>query len=370
MLPRAIRYPKHRIIQLLSLAGSGILSTILLLAMNVPLPSFVINAYYWVNPDKGVFCHYIKTNSKTSLPDISDYIPKEGKSIFFHETSCHSFINGKVTITSRQACAVESAARMNPEHEVYLLYASPGNLVFENTESDRLVKVLLEYSNMNIFHVDMERYFSKTPLEKLYHKGSLKLSKYAQSHTSDLLRYLTLWKYGGIYLDLDVIVIKSLDGLATDFSGVESHRAVAAGIMGFNYTGTGHDFATACLEDLKHNFKGHDWGWNGPGTITRLLKRICNVKTVDEMVKKSSCEGFKVYPPSAFYAIPYWDWKWFFEPQYLEVVEKMTVNSSLIHVWNGFSATTKIPIESTNVPYLEFAKKYCPNVLKQCDKYF
>lgn len=84
-----------------------------------------------------------------------------------------------------------------------------------------------------------------------------------------IFRFLTLWKYGGIYLDLDVIVTKNLEELGTDFSGVESNTSVAAGILGFNYSGVGHDYATSCLEDLRDHFKGHEWGWNGPGTITR-----------------------------------------------------------------------------------------------------
>lgn len=66
-----------------------------------------------------------------------------------------------------------------------------------------------------------------------------------------------------------MIVTKSLDELGTDFTGFESRTSVAAGILSFNYTGDGHDFANSCLEDLKSNFKGHDWGWNGPGTVTR-----------------------------------------------------------------------------------------------------
>ncbi|CAG9767261.1 unnamed protein product [Ceutorhynchus assimilis] len=326
-----------------------------------------MKVYYWAKPEKGVFCHYIE--SKDSLPDISDASIKEGQAIFFHETSCSSYMKGKISVTARQACAVESTARMNPDREIYLLYASPGNYIFENTESDRFLKELMEYPNINIYHVDMNRYLKGSPVEDLWKKEKMRYSQYAQSHTSDVLRFLTLWKYGGIYLDLDVIITKNLDDLGTDFSGVESATSVAAGILGFNATGKGHDYVTSCLQDLQNTFKGHDWGWNGPGTITRLLKKLCGVTKVNDMVGKT-CQGFKIYPPDEFYAIPYWNWKLFFEPEALDSVMELTNSSHLIHVWNKFSITTKIPLNVKGVPYLEQAKQYCPHIIRQCDKYF
>ena len=95
---------------------------------------------------------------------------------------------GKIYITARQACAVESAARLNPNFEVNLLFASPGVFRFENTESDRFLQSLLSYRNVKIHHVDYGRYTKDTPVEGLYEKGQLEVSWYAQSHASDVLR--------------------------------------------------------------------------------------------------------------------------------------------------------------------------------------
>lgn len=220
-----------------------------------------------LHPAKSISCYNVKGNS---LKDISDVRPRKGKSIFFHETSCNSYQSGKIVITARQACAVESAARMNPNSDVYLLFTSPGFMKFDGSESDRILQSLLTYDNVRILHLDYERYSKDTPVHELYASGKLKYSQYARSHASDVLRYLTLYKYGGIYLDLDVIVIKPLENLAPNFSGSESDNNVAAGVMRFDATGKGHEHVKACLEDLKNNFKGDDWGYNGPGVITRL----------------------------------------------------------------------------------------------------
>lgn len=96
-------------------------------------------------------------------------------------------------------------------------------------------------------------------------------SKFPVSHASDILRYLTLWKYGGIYLDLDVIVLKSLEDLPPNYSGAESADNVAAGVMSFADSGVGHSLAETCVNDLRKNFSGSEWGYNGPGTITRFV---------------------------------------------------------------------------------------------------
>lgn len=90
-------------------------------------------------PKDSVACYRVKSES---LPDISDAIPRKGKSIFFHETSCKSYVAGKIVINSRQACAVESAAKLNSNYDVYLLFTSPGIFKFEGTESDRFLQVI------------------------------------------------------------------------------------------------------------------------------------------------------------------------------------------------------------------------------------
>jgi len=114
----------------------------------------------------------------------------------------------------------------------------------------------------------------ETPLDAWYTSGVLKKSHWPVSHMSDILRYLTLWKYGGIYLDLDVVVTSSLENL-TNFAGAEDWDDVAAGVMGFDMSKLGRRVADACVRDLRKNFRGDVWGNNGPGVITRTLQKLC-----------------------------------------------------------------------------------------------
>lgn len=276
-------------------------------------------------------------------------------SIFFHETSCH---NGNAPLlTARQACAVESAAKMNPHSQVYVLFPSP--VLLKNYTSNSFLKHLETYNNFHILHINMERYFQDTPLDSWYKSGYLLTSQWPRSHASDLLRYLTLWKFGGIYLDLDVVVVKSLKGL-TNFAGAESDSAVAAGVLSFSHNGSGHELASNCLHELKDNFRGYDWGYNGPGVITRVLKRVCKVHDVNNM-SPEKCKGFQVYPPSWFYPIPWRQWHLYFDTSGNQTVVKKLEDSHVIHVWNKFSTNTSVNVGS-NQPYGLIAQKYCPKV--------
>lgn len=74
----------------------------------------------------------------------------------------------------------------------------------------------------------------------------------------------------------------------TNFAGAEDSDDVAAGVLGFSSNKLGRRMADACLRDLKKNFRGNNWGYNGPGVITRILKKICSTKYVS--IYSTFCE--------------------------------------------------------------------------------
>ncbi|XP_067005167.1 lactosylceramide 4-alpha-galactosyltransferase isoform X2 [Anabrus simplex] len=293
-------------------------------------------------------------------------MPTKGKSIFFHETSCASSIKGKLVLTPRQACAVESAAKMNPDLDVYLLFASP----IKNANVSQwsgVVRQLLTYPNVRIRHVSLDRYIAGSPLEDWYRRGALQTSRWPRSHASDVLRFLTLWKFGGTYLDLDIVVTRSLSGMS-NFAGAESLEDVAAGVLNFAHDGVGHEMVTACLEDLRTQFRGDSWGHNGPGVITRVLRQVCGVRKVRHMTPER-CRGFTVHPPSAFYPIPWQKWRLYFDEKDADRTMSKLNESLAIHVWNKFSVAENITVGSRQ-PYAQIAKKFCPKVYSHCGKIF
>ncbi|KAF5285513.1 hypothetical protein FQR65_LT13210 [Abscondita terminalis] len=318
-----------------------------------------------INPDS-ITCYRLDDRT---LPDISDEkIVKDGKSIFFLETSCNSYINDKIFLQARQACAVESAALNNPDHSVYLLFVSPGIIKHEDTESGRILNALLRYKNVHFYHLNYEKYTKDTPVENLYKELKVENSKYPQSHASDVLRFLTMWKYGGVYLDLDVVVLKPLSDLPSNFAALETKEDIGSAVLGFSSNGSGHEFAQICLEELKNHFRGDEWSYNGPGLLSRLLSKLCGVPPSKKMLTKD-CDGFKVFPHSSFYPVPFNWWKLYFESESLNYINYLTTNSYTVHIWNKLSGNTKIRV-GDSVPYTLFAKKHCPKVFAECKELF
>lgn len=70
---------------------------------------------------------------------------------------------------------------------------------------------------------------------------------------SDFLRFLILYKYGGIYLDLDVVVQKSLDTLPANFCGIEGGNDLNVAVLGLQNK-TGHDLSELCLKLVAFSF--------------------------------------------------------------------------------------------------------------------
>lgn len=329
---------------------------------------------------------------------LAERKPTPGRTIFFHETSCHYtakssidslfnsfgvFVHSKeattegiptaltngaslVHLSARQACAVESAALHNPNFDIFVLFASA--VYSDNSTAQPILDAVLSYSNVHLRNVNLWTYAADTPIYEWLKGGKLFTSKFVLSHVSDFLRYLTLWRWGGTYLDLDLVVKRSLEDVPPNFSGAESKAAIAAGVMNFAPDGFGHDIAEQCLRDLQRNFDGRDWGNNGPGVITRVLQDVCQTNNI-AIMNRERCSGFQVYPKEAFYAISWPLWEHFFEAQYLEETLKQIDNSYIAHVWNKHSMQRRVKVGS-NVAYGKLAERHCPKVYAACGEFF
>ncbi|CAO1341100.1 unnamed protein product [Diamesa serratosioi] len=285
--------------------------------------------------------------------------PSEGRNIFFHETS------GLFKLNARQACAVESAALMNPDLNVFLLFLSENG--FPNATTTPLFDAMLKYRNIHINYLNITQYAEGTPMQEWIKKDKLSQSKYQISHTSDVLRFLTLWKYGGTYLDLDVVVLKPVDTFS-NYAGVESSEFVGSAIINMSQDGKGHELAEICVRELVEHFDGVEWANNGPALLTRILRKMCNTDDNFEM-NIERCRGFQVLPQEYFYAISFPDYAKFFEEGYLKETMEKLKNSIIVHIWNKLSESTKLSVNSTS-PYIHMAKQYCPKVIEACGEYF
>lgn len=145
---------------------------------------------------------------------------------------------------------------MNPNHEVFVLFTS--QVGFRNLTSLPIIDALLTYPNVHFNYLNLTQYAEQTPLADWIKTGKLFRSAYVNSHTSDVLRFLSLWKFTGTYLDLDIVMLKSLDVLKPNYACAESDTHVAVGIINVE-NDSGHEIADLLVKDLLMNFDGKDW---------------------------------------------------------------------------------------------------------------
>ncbi|XP_037897326.1 lactosylceramide 4-alpha-galactosyltransferase-like [Glossina fuscipes] len=205
--------------------------------------------------------------------------PSRRDSIFFHETSgewkklafpsIYQSVDERINyahLTFRQACAIESAALHNRKSDVFVLFAASRYMDAAIRNESRF-KVLLHYKNVHFRNVHLWSYTLNTPGYAWLKKDEVFMSsfyvhRYFVSHISDFLRFMTLWRFGGTYLDTDTITLKSLELLPPNYAGIESKFNVAAGVINFSPDGFGHQLAEKCLIYFLKNYKYNEWNTN------------------------------------------------------------------------------------------------------------
>lgn len=157
--------------------------------------------YFLHKSQKHLITCYFNDKDPNSLLDFN---PNEvtKNSIFFFETSCNHEYG--ITLNLRQGCAIESAAKLNPNLKIFVLFLASN---FVSNKSD-VINKLHTYSNVNLRHINFVKFAVETPLQEFVKSNTIFRSYFPVSHASDLLRFLTLWKFGGTYLDLDIVLMK------------------------------------------------------------------------------------------------------------------------------------------------------------------
>lgn len=251
-------------------------------------------------------------------------LTKSGRNFFFLETA------GSTCLNSRQSCSIESAARRNPEFTIFLL-------TLWGTRRCRYLDHLKRLRNFRLARIDVKSLVNDTPLNGWYHSDAWIVSPFRTNHFSDALRLLVLWKYGGVYADLDTLVLKSVANLQNSVSR-ELFPLIGNSMMSFQKN---HPFLLACLQEFAINYKPRRWAYNGPRLLERVLRTWCPKEPVMQQ-PYVECADVSILPGEAFYPVPYTEWKLPFQASEASHVAMLLSNSYAIHLWNALSKITRI----------------------------
>lgn len=314
----------------------------------------------------------IKTISrKVSGLDFEEFLLKsKSKNVFFVETRKDT---DNVEFTSRMACSIESAARVDSESKVVVFYTS-----FERLQTLKMSPIrdaVLSYSNVFIDFVNLSRISAGSPMEEFMKTDKFAASQYPIEHLADATRLLVLWKFGGVYIDGDVIVRRSFNTVPSNFVCRQDNRFdsdFANGVLGFNRNKDGLKILEMLMKEFAETYDPMGFASNGPGLVTRIVKQLCGIENMARIMLRKSCEGFSFLKPEQCYAVGYGEW-----PNFMTNNDSVVVNyvmnqvkeSLAVHFWNRLSKNTILETHSS-APYIQLARQFCPRVLNASGDFF
>lgn len=156
-----------------------------------------------------------------------------------------------------------------------------------------------------------------SPIDVPFVKAALDAKKYA--FAADYVRIWALNKYGGVYMDTDMLVLKNIDSfLKTEFIGRENESTISAGIIGVyagsNFISKAMHVYDSLVFDIKNLQK-----ISIPQNLTMVMNTMCNENRPT------------IYPPDVFYPLPL---EATAEGNF-EYKKYLTENSVAVHLWNA-----------------------------------
>lgn len=159
-------------------------------------------------------------------------------------------------------------------------------------------------------------------------KEAYRLEKWA--FVSDYIRLKVLYEYGGIYLDTDMMLLKSLDDFLSNecFFGAEQYDIISCGVIGAKKQ---NNFIKKCLIGYDDFFYGKLIDWNDfviTLKITDIFKKQYNF--YDDFDKLIELNDITVYPINFFYPFPLVN-----KDDILNYKKYIQEESYAVHLWIG-----------------------------------
>ena len=295
---------------------------------------------------------------KRKLPEYeifkSDDLTKKfhGRVLEFLNPECEvqffmTWISTVGSFGRREILAVESVFKAHPRACLMIL-----SRTMDSVHGYRILKPLLDHG-FKVLAVtpDFPFLLKNTPAEAWFDDmksgrtdpGEIPLAQ----NLSNLMRLAVLYKYGGVYLDTDFLVLKSFKGLKNTI-GAQSIDAVSKNWTRLNNAvlvfDMNHPLLFKFIEEFALTFDGNKWGHNGPYMVSRVVHRV----------KGRPGYNFTILPPIAFYPV---DWikigSLFKMPK--DRAESKWVEAKLhqlngqiygVHLWNKQSSKLMIEVGS------------------------
>ncbi|PON43536.1 Alpha 1,4-glycosyltransferase domain containing protein [Parasponia andersonii] len=254
-----------------------------------------------------------------------------------------TWISPAMSFGSREFLAVESLFKAHPNGCLMIL-----SRTLDSVRGYRILKPLIDRRfKVQAVTPDLPFLFNDTPAETWLNDikrgnkdpGEIPLAQ----NLSNLMRLAVLYKYGGVYLDTDFIVLKPLTRLRNSI-GAQSVDVASKNWTRLNNAvlifDMKHPLLWSFLEEFASTFDGNRWGHNGPYLVSRVVRRVETTPGLN----------FIVLPPMAFYPVDWTKIGGLFERPKSEAQSRWVKAKLLqlsgdtygVHLWNKQSSSLLI----------------------------
>ena len=236
------------------------------------------------------------------IPLLPPRILSSDQKIIFHMIFTSS---SKNTLTSfGESSSIKQSGAFNWRHmrsveSIFRHHPTSDVIIHSNTLSQSTFDALSEAGySVRVNQYNLEELLMDSPAEKfaaqLYEARTGRFWVYNEC---DLLRLLVLYKWGGVYMDTDIILVRPLTSLPVNGIGWEdiSRTHLNGAFLMFQKA---HSFIREMLVNFVENYNGCVWGTNGPTLVTKVwhLWKNSNGKPQNE-------SPVELYNHTAFYMI-------------------------------------------------------------------
>lgn len=356
---RMVRIFFRRLPLCLILIGSAVATglIIMLYSFHLSKSNIYLELTKLAETDCKVPLKYKKLPPKFNVPPTGD------KNIFFVETwrGCNTMAH----LTARTACSIESAALINSKWMVYVFFIDV--MGYDHTIS-HLFNKLNVLPNVQIRSISLDELSKDTNLHNWVQAKHYEKSKYLVSHVSDLCRVLVMYKYAGTYMDTDIISLKPLESLRSNYAVAEGYFQVVPGFMNFGSDDIGRSTIKKIIDRFEFYWNPDQWSAQGPDLMTGVMRKICSTIFTSKMTE-DRCGGFRAIPVTEVLAIDFQSRHYFFDSNYFKTGLKAIENSTATHLWNAFTGATNISKSTTNL-FNYLALQHCPSVFLDKELYW
>lgn len=218
-----------------------------------------------------------------------------------NETSCKvrffmTWISSLNSFTEKEFHSVETLFNTHPNGCLLIVSNS-----MDSNKGRQILKPFLEKGfRVTAVSPDLKYLFKNTMAESWFLKlikGDLDAGYVPLGQNlSNLLRLCLLYKFGGVYIDTDVIVLKSFSKLKNSIGAQtidldsKNWSRLNNAVMVFDKM---HPLVYKFIEEFALTFNGNKWGHNGPYLVSRVVSRL----------QDRPGYNFTILPPMAFYPV-------------------------------------------------------------------